>query len=80
MMNELLVKGREALANGEWEKAKDFLDDALKIEKSPEVYEALSWACWWLNDAAGIFENRPSLIICIWKKTTGSVHHELQTG
>ena len=35
-----------------------FCNDALKQEESPEVYEELGWACWWLNDASGVFENR----------------------
>jgi len=58
LKNELLIKSREALSNGEWENAKDFLVDALKQEESPEVYEELGWACWWLNDASEVFENR----------------------
>jgi ATP/maltotriose-dependent transcriptional regulator MalT len=58
LTNELLNKGRAALSIGEWEKAKDFLIDALKQEESPEVYEELGWVNWWLNDAAGVFENR----------------------
>jgi uncharacterized protein HemY len=58
LTNELLNKGRQSLSIGEWEKARDFLVDALKQEEAPEVYEELGWACWWLNDAAGVFENR----------------------
>ena len=58
MINELLNKGRQALSIGEWEKAKDFLDKALKEGESAEVYEELGWVNWWQNDAPGIFENR----------------------
>jgi uncharacterized protein HemY len=58
LTNELLNKGRQSLSIGEWEKARDFLVDALKQEEAPEVYEELGWAYWWLNDAAGVFENR----------------------
>ncbi len=58
MSNHLLNKGREALSIGEWEKARDLLERALKEEESAEVYEELGWSCWWLNDAAAIFENR----------------------
>ncbi len=58
MANELLINGRHYLSIGEWEKARDFLIDALKEKESPEIYEELGWACWWLNDAAGVFENR----------------------
>ncbi len=58
MTDELLNKGRAALSVGEWEKAKDFLVDALNQEESPEVYEELGWANWWLNDAQSVFEYR----------------------
>ncbi len=58
MANELLHKGHKALSNGEWEKAKEFLTIALKEDETAEVYEELGWACWWLNDASGVFENR----------------------
>jgi ATP/maltotriose-dependent transcriptional regulator MalT len=58
MSNELLYNGRNALAAGEWEKAHELLEKAVKREESAEAYEELAWACWWLNDASGIFENR----------------------
>ena len=58
MANELLNKGRGALSVGEWEKAKDFLVDALNQEESPEVFEELGWVNWRLKDASGVFENR----------------------
>jgi len=58
LANELLHKGHKALSNGEWEKAKEFLTIALKEDETAEVYEELGWACWWLNDASGVFENR----------------------
>ncbi len=57
-MEELLNRGREALSVGEWEEAKRLLEEALTTEESPEVLEGLSWACWWLNDAPAVFENR----------------------
>ena len=56
MINELLNKGRQSLSAGEWEKAREFLEEAVKKEKLPEIYEELGWACWWLNDASGVFE------------------------
>ena len=58
LTNELLNKGRTALSVGEWEKARDYLQEALSENISPEIYEELGWACWWLNDASGVFENR----------------------
>lgn len=58
MINDLYEKGSEALINGEWEKARPFLEEALKKEETAEVYENLAWACWWLNDAPAVFEYR----------------------
>jgi len=57
-MQSLFEKGCEALSIGEWEKARKFLEGALKKEETAKAYEELAWACWWLNDAAGVFENR----------------------
>ena len=58
MPNEFLNIGRQALSTGEWEKAREILEEALPGEESPEVYEELGWACWWLNDTANVFEFR----------------------
>jgi len=58
MPNDLLNKGRESLAAGDWEKARQQLEEAKVKEFSPEVFEALAWACWWLNDAEHVFNNR----------------------
>ena len=58
MKNEPFEIGHQALAIGEWEKAKECLEEALKIDPSPKVFEELAWACWWLNDASGVFEFR----------------------
>ncbi len=58
MRNELLEKGREAISKGEWEQSKEILEEALRKEQSPEVYEELAWANWWLNDAPAVFETR----------------------
>jgi len=58
LTNELLNKGRAALSVGEWEKAREFLQKALSEDQSSEIYEELGWACWWINDASGVFENR----------------------
>ena len=57
-MNDLLISGRNALACGEWEKAKNLLEEALEEKESAQVLEELAWAYWWLNDAAGVFDMR----------------------
>jgi|SRR5690554_3342026 len=58
MTNEPLNKGRKALASGEWEKARNFLEEAGKSNQSPEVYEELAWANWWLNNIPAVFDYR----------------------
>ena len=58
MQNEFLIEGKNALSAGEWEKARNLLEKALKYKVSAEVYEELGWACWWLNDGKAVFENR----------------------
>ncbi len=57
-MNELLDKGRKALSLGEWEKAKNFLKEAIAGGGTAEAYEELASACWWLNEASSVFEYR----------------------
>jgi len=57
-MNELLDKGRKALSLGEWEKAKNFLKEAIAGGETAEAYEELASACWWLNEASSVFEYR----------------------
>ena len=58
MKNEPFEIGCKALSIGEWEKAKECLEEALKIDASPDVLEELAWACWWVNDASSVFEYR----------------------
>src|SRR5664279_1031705 len=58
MKDLLLDEGNKALLAADWQVAKSILENALEKNASAEVYEALVKACWWLNDAPGIFENR----------------------
>ncbi|HSD63124.1 MAG TPA: hypothetical protein VLB50_04970, partial [Ignavibacteriaceae bacterium] len=58
MTDDLLKQGHKALANGEWEKARDILENALKESESAEVYEELAWANWWLNNTVAVFDLR----------------------
>ncbi len=58
MKNSAYDIGLKALSTGEWEKAKDCFEEALKIDTSPIVLEELAWANWWLNDAQSVFEYR----------------------
>jgi hypothetical protein len=58
MHNKLLFEGTEALSKGNWKEAKIILAKALEAEESPEVYEELARACWWVNDTASVLEYR----------------------
>lgn len=55
---EPLSLGWDRLAEGEWEAARVSFTDALAREETPEALEGLSWAAWWLDDAAAVFEAR----------------------
>jgi ATP/maltotriose-dependent transcriptional regulator MalT len=58
MKNLLFEKGKKALDAGKWKEARAFLEKAKEADGSAAVYEALAKACWWLNDAPAVFENR----------------------
>lgn len=55
---DLITKGRAALRNGTWAEARAFFEQALQREETPEAWEGLSWALWWLNDADAMFAAR----------------------
>jgi LuxR family transcriptional regulator, maltose regulon positive regulatory protein len=40
------------LARGSWEEARVCFEDSLKATESPEAFEGLGMACWWLEDYA----------------------------
>jgi LuxR family transcriptional regulator, maltose regulon positive regulatory protein len=44
--------GREALTHGAWEQARASFEAALAQNRSPEAWEGLSWAAWWLDDVS----------------------------
>jgi ATP/maltotriose-dependent transcriptional regulator MalT len=50
--------GWAELQEGRWEAARAFFKEAVTAEATPEVFEGLSWAAWWLDDAAEVFEAR----------------------
>jgi DNA-binding NarL/FixJ family response regulator len=52
--------GWEALAQGRWRDARALFEDALAVRAAPRALEGLSWAAWWLDDAATVFEARAS--------------------
>jgi LuxR family transcriptional regulator, maltose regulon positive regulatory protein len=56
--SDSLVVGWVELREGRWEDARRRFTRALATEESAEGLEGLSWACWWLDDADGVFAAR----------------------
>jgi LuxR family maltose regulon positive regulatory protein len=50
--------GWAALAEGRWEAARESFERAIAVEETPEAFEGLSWAAWWLDDGEAVFETR----------------------
>ena len=53
-----LAAGRDALGAGNWTAARALFQAALDREQTPEAFEGLSWAAWWLDDGDGVFAAR----------------------
>jgi DNA-binding CsgD family transcriptional regulator len=58
MHDSPLQKSREAMDHGKWKEARDLLEKQLQQNPSPEVFEELARACWWLNDFIPLFDYR----------------------
>jgi DNA-binding NarL/FixJ family response regulator len=54
----LLQSAYAALARGAWEDARRDFTSALAESESPEAFEGLGLAAWWLDDAAIVFDSR----------------------
>jgi hypothetical protein len=57
-LNEDVTRGYEALARGAWEDARVEFQRALARAETPEAYEGLGMAAWWLDDVATTFDAR----------------------
>ena len=53
-----LADGWAELSEGRWEAARAFFEAALAAEETPEAFEGLSWAAWWLDDGEVVFASR----------------------
>ena len=51
-------RGWAALDDGRWEQALVCFERELADRESPEAWEGLSWAAWWLDDAGVVFDAR----------------------
>lgn len=54
----IVARGRAALAQGRWMAARAAFEGGLEDGESPELWEGLSWAAWWLDDAETVFRAR----------------------
>lgn len=55
---DLIAQGRAALDARAWSEARRAFEAALAAGDAPEALDGLSWAAWWLNDAAAMFDAR----------------------
>jgi LuxR family transcriptional regulator, maltose regulon positive regulatory protein len=53
-----LVAGWAELQQGRWDVARTLFERALAGWETPEGFEGLSWAAWWLDEAEVVFEAR----------------------
>ena len=53
-----LAAGWSELGKARWPAARSLFQNALVVEETPEAFEGLSWAAWWLHDAEAVFEAR----------------------
>ena len=56
--SDALRSGWAALGEGRWESARKFFEEVSHDGETPEAFEGLSWAAWWLDDAETVFEAR----------------------
>ena len=53
-----LDSGWSDLQEGRWKEARARFEQAVGAEETPEGFEGLSWAAWWLDDAEAVFDAR----------------------
>jgi DNA-binding CsgD family transcriptional regulator len=53
-----LLAGWRELGEARWEEARGLFERALDGEETPEAWEGLSWAAWWLDDGEAVLGAR----------------------
>jgi ATP/maltotriose-dependent transcriptional regulator MalT len=56
--DDAVARGYEALASGDWGRARDSFAEALDLTDSPEALDGLGRALWWLRDERGAIVHR----------------------
>src|SRR5690349_12090208 len=47
---DILARGRDALAGGDWQQAREHFRHAVAAGASGEAWEGLAWTAWWTSD------------------------------
>jgi len=55
---DLVSRGHEALAHGDWESARDAFAAAVDLSLDPEASDGLGRTLWWLGDVDGAIDHR----------------------
>ena len=58
LVSDRVGDGWAALGEGRWEAARALFEGAVAAEETPDGFEGLSWAAWWLDDAGVVFDAR----------------------
>src|SRR5947209_2578261 len=53
-----LTAGSKALERGAWQEAESYFREALALQETPEAWEGIAVALWWLNRLDAAFEAR----------------------
>jgi DNA-binding CsgD family transcriptional regulator len=56
--SDRVARGWSELRAARWVAAREAFEHALAREETPEAFEGLSWAAWWLDDGAAVFAAR----------------------
>jgi DNA-binding CsgD family transcriptional regulator len=57
-VGELIARGEQALASGEWQSARDAFAVAIEQSPEPEASDGLGRTLWWLGDVDGAIDQR----------------------
>ncbi len=55
---DAVAEGWATLNRGDWEGARTQFQAALAAAETPEAWEGLAWAAWWLDDTGVMFDSR----------------------
>jgi LuxR family transcriptional regulator, maltose regulon positive regulatory protein len=58
LASDRVGEGWAALGDGRWDAARMLFEQAVAADETPEGFEGLSWAAWWLDDAQAVFAAR----------------------